>query len=158
MCGNNLTFEIMEPKERQILVTAIGLLLILPMYTLYVYYKDVSGNPEILNDFRFWGKTFLVLIPVAIGAQIVLHILFAIFHKIVTQEDIPTQRDERDKMIELKAIRISHWIFTAGFMAAMGVLAAGYPPYVMFMTLIFSGFISGFISEVAKIYFYRRGV
>lgn len=147
----------MEPKERQTLVTLIATVLIFVIYSLVVYNKYIAVNPEIINDFRFWGKAFIVLIPVAIVAQIIIHIVFAIINKIVTNEDIPTRDDERDKLIELKSIRISHWIFTLGFFLAMGSQAIGLQPWVMFFVLISAGFLSGIISEAAKIYFYRKG-
>jgi cell division protein FtsL len=148
----------MDQKEKQVLVTLISTIVIFGLYSLYVYDKYVAVNPEIINDFKFWGKTFLILIPVAIAAQISIHILFAIINKIVTQEDIPTIDDERDKLIELKSIRISHWVFTLGFMLAMGSQAIDMQPWVMFVTLIFSGFVSGIASEVAKFIYYHKGV
>lgn len=147
----------MEQKEKQTLVTLITLILIYGFYSLYVYNKYIAVNPEIINDFTFWGKAFLVLVPVAIVAQIILHIVFAIVNKIVTNEDVSSLSDERDRLIELKSIRISHWIFTFGFLIAMGSQAAGMEPWVMFFTLITSGFVSGIASESAKFYFYRKG-
>lgn len=147
----------MEQKEKQTLVTLITLILIYGFYSLYVYNKYIAVNPEIINDFTFWGKAFLVLVPVAIVAQIILHIVFAIVNKIVTNEDVSSLSDERDRLIELKSIRISHWIFTFGFLIAMGSQAAGMEPWVMFFTLITSGFVSGIASESAKFYFYMKG-
>jgi hypothetical protein len=148
----------MESKEKQILVTAISLMLIFAIYSIYVFNKYIADNFNILNDFKFWGKTFLILIPITIVSQIVIHIVFHIINKIVTNEDIPSICDERDKLIDLKALRISHWIFTMGFLLSMIALAIGMQPYVMFLTLIASGYISGIVSEIAKIYFYRKGV
>ena len=147
----------MEQKEKQTLVTLITLILIYGFYSLYVYNKYIAVNPEIINDFTFWGKAFLVLVPVAVVAQIILHIVFAIVNKIVTNEDVSSLSDERDRLIELKSIRISHWIFTFGFLIAMGSQAAGMEPWVMFFTLITSGFVSGIASESAKFYFYMKG-
>jgi hypothetical protein len=147
----------MDNKEKQILVTVISLVLIFSSYFLYVYNRYIAENFEIVNDFRFWGKAFLVLIPVTIVAQIIIHIVFAIINKIVTNEDMETKSDERDKLISLKAIRISHAVFTAGFMLSMVFLVIGMPPYSMFITLIASGFVSSIVSEMAKIYFYRKG-
>jgi hypothetical protein len=149
---------IMDSKEKQIMVTAISLMLIFAIYSIYVYNKYIADNFNILNDFKFWGKTFLILIPITIVSQIVIHIVFHIINKIVTNEDIPSICDERDKLIDLKALRISHWIFTMGFLLSMIALAIGMQPYVMFLTLIASGYISGIVSEIAKIYFYRKGV
>jgi hypothetical protein len=42
-------------------------------------------------------------------------------------------------------------------MLAMGSLAMGMKPYVMFLTLISSGFLASLASEVAKIIYYRKG-
>lgn len=148
----------MDQKERQILVTIISTVVIIGWYVLHVYHKFIAGNPDILNDYKFWGKSFLWLIPVAIAAQIVIHIIYAIINKIVTNEDIPTKSDERDKLIELKAIRVSHWIFTIGFICGMGALAFGVQPYVMFIALFASGLAASIISELVKLYYYKRGM
>jgi hypothetical protein len=83
--------------------------------------------------------------------------VFAIINKIATNEDIPVISDERDKLIELKAVRISHWIFIFGFMLSMGSQAFGMQPWVMFITLVFSGFVASVISEIARIIYYRKG-
>ena len=147
----------MGHHEKQSIVSIIGSVLVIGFYSLYVYRNYIQADMELLNDFQFWGKSFLYLIPVAIVVQIVIQILFAIGNRIITQEDLPDITDERDKLIELKSIRISHWIFTAGFMLAMGSLAMGMKPYVMFLTLISSGFVASLASEVAKIIWYRRG-
>ncbi len=147
----------MGHHEKQSIVSIIGSVLVIGFYSLYVYRHYIQADMGLLNDFQFWGKSFLYLIPVAIVVQIVIQILFAIGNRIITQEDLPDITDERDKLIELKSIRISHWIFTAGFMLAMGSLAMGMKPYVMFLTLISSGFVASLASEVAKIIWYRRG-
>jgi hypothetical protein len=148
----------MGHQEKQSIVSIIGSVLIIGIYSKYVYNNYIDGDLEILNDFQFWGKSFLYLIPIAIVAQIVIHIVFAIVNRIVTQEDMSDLTDERDKLIELKSIRISHWIFIIGFMLAMGSLAMGMKPYIMFLTLISFGFLASLASEVAKIIYYRKGV
>lgn len=148
----------MDQKEKQIIVTSISMIVIFASYSLYVYYKYIAGNFALLDDFKFWGKAFLMLIPVTIVMQIIIHIIFAIINKIATNEDMDTLSDERDKLIDLKAIRISHWIFTLGFMFAMASLAFGLRPYLMFVILFAFGLVSSLISEIAKIYFYRKGV
>jgi cell division protein FtsL len=148
----------MDQKEKQIIVTLCTTILIIGLYSLYVYNKYISVNPEIINSFKFWGKAFLILIPVAIVAQIIIHIVFAIINKMVTNEDIPYMDDERDKLIELKSTKISHWIFTFGFLLAMGSQAIDMKPWVMFVTLFSSGVVSGIVSELARFYFYRKGV
>ena len=121
----------MDLKEKRILVALISSVMILSIYCIYVYYNYIAGNPEVLNDLKFLGKTFLIMIPVAIGAQIIIQIVLAIVTKITSGEDVDPIDDERDKLIELKAIKISHYIFILGFMMAMGCLALGMKPWVM---------------------------
>jgi hypothetical protein len=140
------------------MITTISMLVILGLYSLYVYNRYVAGDPGIINNFRFWGKSMMILIPVMIVAMIIIHIIFAIINKIVTNEDIPTITDEMDRLIELKALRISHWIYSLGFILAMGSQAIGMQPWVLFVTLISSCFLGGIIEGLAKIYFYRKGI
>lgn len=147
----------MYQKEKETLVSVISSVLILGIYSVYVYQKYLLVNPSLINDFKFWGKAFLILIPVSIGTMIVIHIIFAIIHKIITREEITDLTDERDRAIELRAIRISHWIFILGFLLSMASQAIGMQPWVMFVTLIYSGFLASIISEIVKLYYYRRG-
>ena len=145
-------------KEKEIITTTISMLLIIIFYTWYVYQKKVAGNLEIINDFQFWGKSFLLMIPIMVGALIIIMIIFAIIHKIITNEDLPTRTDEMDRLINLKALRISHGTYSIGFLLAMGSQAIGMQPWVMFVTLISSCFIGALAEGITKIYFYRKGV
>ena len=148
----------MGQQEKQSIVSMIGSVLVIGFYSMYIYRNYLSADLELLNDFQFWGRSFLYLIPIGIIVQIVIHIMFAIANRIITGEDMSDFSDERDKLIELKSIRISHWVFIFGFMLSMGSLALGMKPYVMFITLISSGFLASLASEVAKIIYYRKGV
>jgi hypothetical protein len=145
-------------REKQIIVSTISSILIFGFYSLYVYHKYVAGNLSVINDFKFWGKAFMILVPVTIVAQIIIHIVFFIINKIVTNEDIPSITDEMDKFIELKALRLSHWTFALGFLLAMGSQAIGMQPWVLFITLISSGYAGAIAEGIAKIYYYRKGV
>lgn len=147
----------MHTKEKQALVTIISSTVVMALYALWVFKKQVVPNPEIVNSLPFWGKYFMLFIPIAIVALIIIYIVFAIINKIVTNEDMDEMTDERDKLIELKTIRISHWIFTAGFFLAMGSQALGMQTWVMMVTFIVSGLLSGLVSETARFIMYRRG-
>lgn len=148
----------MSYQERRVIITLITSLLIFILYGLYIYNRNgdmILADP---NNFRFWGKAFLWLIPVTIVVQIIVQIVFVISQKIIHQEDDPGFSDERDKLIELKAIRISHWVFITGFILAMIAMAWGFQPWVMFVLLFTFGLIASIASELSKIYFYRKGL
>jgi hypothetical protein len=148
----------MDVKEKRILISLISSVLIMGLYAWYVYGRYIAGNPEILNDFSFWGKSFLILIPIAIITQIIIQIVFAIYIHATSNEEIDPVDDERDKLIELKAIKISHYIFITGFALAMGSLTLRMQPWVMFVVLISSGFVATVVNEIARLYYYRKGV
>ncbi|MDP3462588.1 MAG: hypothetical protein Q8S18_07355 [Bacteroidales bacterium] len=145
-------------QEKQNIVSLVNTILILGLYSLYVYQKYLTADPTLINNLKFWGQAFLMLIPITIVVQVIIHIVFVIINKIVTNEDAPNFTDERDKMIDLKALRASHWVFILGFFLAMGSQAIDMQPYIMFFILIASGFTAGIVSDVAKIYFYRKGI
>ena len=63
-----------------------------------------------------------------------------------------------DKLIELKTLRISSWVYSLGFVLAMGSQAIGMQPWVLFVTLISSCFLGGVASGIAQIYYYKRGI
>lgn len=149
----------MDIKEKRILVSLLSSVLVILFYAWYVYSRYIADNPAILNDFKFWGTSFIILIPVAIGIQIVIQIIFAIITHILNKgEEIDPIDDERDKLIELKAIKVSHYLFILGFVLAMGTLAMGMQPWVMFVVLISSGFTASMVNEILRLYYYRKGV
>jgi len=148
----------MSYQEKNVIISMVSSLLILACYCLYVYYYH---NAEIMaqpTNFRFWGKTILVFIALSIGIRIAILILFAIVNAIITREKDPGLSDERDKLIELKSMRNSHWLFSLGFIVAMVALAYGAQPYWMFIIIIASGFVSEMVDSFSKLYYYRKGI
>jgi hypothetical protein len=148
----------MSFQERRCIVSIFSTLLIFGVYGLIVArrYQEaiLQGEPGL----RFWAGAILILIPVMMAAQIIIHIIFAIVHRITTDEDCPSFSDERDKLIELKATRNSHWVFILGFFLAVGSLVIGQPPRVMFILLASFLIVSCVIQELSQLYYYRKGI
>ena len=104
------------------------------------------------------GKSSFVLIGASIVVSIVVQIVFAIIHAIATRENERFTSDERDKLIELKAMQIILITFSVGFLASMGVLALEMLlPYMVFLLIILSMFVANIIGDLAKLFLYRRG-
>lgn len=112
--------EPLSYKEKQILVSLFNTMIILAAYSYYLHNRYSAFSAEMLSDLQFLGKSFLMLIPITIVIQIVFLIIFHIVLHIISSEKIPEITDERDKLIELKSLRISHWVFITGFFLAMG--------------------------------------
>lgn len=128
-----------------------------------IYYWSVFERfnaQELTTDeqLQFWAKAILIAIPVSIVTKIVVMIIFVIINYIVTREKIAGFEDERDKLIELKATRNSYIIFGVGFFISLAVLAFGYPPKYMFISIILGGMASEIFDNLSKFYYHRRGV
>lgn len=148
----------MYRKEKQLLISNLSSLLLMILYSLYIYINYFREDPLLVHNTSFWAKAFLILILIMMGVQIVLHILMAIVFKITSNEEIPTITDEMDRLIELKAMRVSHWVFIAGFILAMASQAFGMANWVMFPVLIGSMFLACILEGMLQIWFYMKGV
>ena len=145
-------------QEKRAIVSIISTVLINIIYFIYVFQIHLEGNANSINDLSFWGTVILILIAVSIITQIIIHIVFSIINKIVTNEDVPSITDELDKLIELKSTRNAHYVFMISFLLSMVTLVIDVPPYVMFIVLIVGGFVSAIVSDLSQLHFYRKGV
>ena len=130
-------------------------------YLFYVFGIHGDVNQSKVLGIQFWGIFILKLTMVTVVAKIILFILFAIFKKVkdrnMDEEDLEFM-DERDKLIEMKSDRYSHWIAMFGFMVSMVPISMGYSVQYMFITILSFGFVSSVMSDAWKIYFYNKGL
>ncbi|NOU69594.1 hypothetical protein GC096_36865 [Paenibacillus sp. LMG 31461] len=148
----------MSYQEKKHIVSFISTVLIFGLYCWYVFQKVQNTNMDTMETLRFWAAAILILIPVSVVAKIIIAIVFNIIYRITTKEIEPSFSDELDKLIDLKATRNSHYVFTIGFLLAMGSLVLDMTPATMFIILIFSGFLSEMAGVFTQLYHYRKGV
>jgi len=147
----------MSSQERQAVVSLLTTLLLAAFFLVYVLPRYPAGNPYSAEVFHFWGVAVVIFIPVSIVANIAISIVFSIVYSMATREKASSFADERDKFIELRALRTALHVFTCGFFLAMGSLAIGMPPSVMFLILMGSGYGSGMVGNITQLYLYRKG-
>ncbi len=147
----------MSYHEKRAVVNMFSSVLVTAGYSVYLYIRYLAGGGGFINDPRFWGKAFLIFIPVSIVANIIINIAFTIHYRLTTKEEEPSISDERDKIIELKGSRNALFVFSIGVVLSMVTLVIGLPLYVMFITMIYSGLLSSVIDEFTQFYLYRRG-
>ena len=147
----------MSAHERQAIASLLATLLLAVVFVAYLLPRYPAGNPYAPEVFHFWGLVFVVLIPVSIVANIVVSIVFSMAYAMATRQKASSFADERDKFIELQALRNALYAFITGFSLAMGSLAIGMPPSVMFIVLMASGYGSGVVGDISKLYLYRKG-
>jgi hypothetical protein len=157
-------------QKRTIVSLAEGILL-LAAYCIYVLGK-VNAGAAAPDDLQFFAVTMLWFIGIGIVAgiviQIVFHILLSVSVAVRERErDEKTieamigaemVEDERDKMIDLKSMRITFAVTMAGFIAGLVLLALN-GSAVMMLNILFGCIWLGPIAEsVAKLIYYRVGM
>ena len=147
----------MSYRERQAIVSLLTTILVAVIFFVYVLPRYPAGDAYSVDVFHFWGSAVVVLIPVSIAIRIAAAIAFGIAYSIATREEERSLTDERDKLFELRALRNTVYVFTAGFFLAMVALVIDRPPSVMFILIMASGYLSGVVGDISKLYFYRRG-
>lgn len=165
----------MSYKEKKTIVSLVTGLLILATYCIYTLNKIQLGTAA-LDDLKFWATTILIFIGIGFVALIIILIVFHILlsvtiavkeeiqngeyddKKIAKTLELDMVEDEMEKLIGLKAMRISFAVVGIGFIAALVSLVLNYSPAVMLNIMFFSFGIGSMIEGFTQLYFYRRGV
>ncbi len=125
------------------------------------FYPNVLGqlcNQGLPSEesLAIWGKFFLIWLAANIIIKLVVFIIFKIITDTFSKDKEPTIRDERDHLIELKAIRNFCFTFAFGFFLAMATLFFKQPIDIMFTILAFSCLLSGLTLDGSYIFYYER--
>ncbi|MEE9427617.1 MAG: hypothetical protein V3V25_05645 [Paracoccaceae bacterium] len=133
----------------------------LVMFVLYFWrisYLFEQGRFEGAEAMSLLAKTFLLMIPVGIIATVISMILFSILFAIAARDGNPSfVIDERDRLIELRALRWSYYIFGAGFICSMIALAFGHTAFTVFNLIIGSLMLATIAEGLIQLAMHRRG-
>ena len=97
---------------------------------------------------------FIGVVIVMIILEIVSHIILAVIYK----KEVNESSDEREKLIELKGIRISYWILIFGIFQAIVSLLMNKPPLMVANIILLFFVFAQIVGESIKLYYYRKGV
>ena len=152
--------EKMSNRENSIAVSLVSTLLILVYYLvnwMQMYWEGGLNSDEV---FRLWAIVIIASIFLNIAGNIITNIVINIVHAIKTQknEEVRLIEDERDKLIELKGVKVSYIAFSIGVFFSMLTFALGQPPLVMCSRIIFFSLMAEILGDLSQFYFYRRGI
>jgi len=107
---------------------------------------------------RLVGQSVLILIGAQIVGNIVVAILTAISRAIITgEEEEPDITDERDKLIELRALRLTFILFGVAFVGTAVALSLGAALFTAFLMIIIAFAVSDLVGNALRLVLYRRG-
>ncbi|MGW8316519.1 MAG: hypothetical protein ACWGNV_13025 [Bacteroidales bacterium] len=142
--------------EKQNYVNIFSGILITAVFAYIVYQKHLAGSIDITGDYKTWGILMLVFVGISIVARIVIQIIFHIINAIVTREEEIPKKDERDKMIGLKATRNAYYALSGIMVVTILLLAVGMPVYGVFIAFVISGLVTEIVENSSQIFYYRK--
>ncbi len=150
--------EIMPQQQKSIYASLFSTVLIFTIYFWRMAEMHGQGAFEGENAFILIGQSVLWLMFGGIIINIIAHITVNIIYAIITKDANPSPVvDERDKLNELRALRVAYYVFGAGFVWSMVSLAFGQPPFMAFIILISSCAIASLSEGFVQLFLYRRG-
>ncbi len=138
----------MSFREKSAWISLISILLVSGFFSLHVTWTLAPP----LEPQLFWGLLWCFLALVVI--EVVAH-LVVVFR---APQDARAPKDERERLIDLKATRVAHWVYAAGSLLAVFV-ATHFGGNVMGLSyLVLLSFVIGQITKnAARIAYHRRG-
>jgi len=164
----------MSYQEKKTITSIVSGLILMGAYAFRALGRYRAGAAP-ADDLTLWAGMMLwyigIGIIVTIIMQIVFHILLSVgiavrekmrdetcgdkvIETTIKQEMV---EDERDKLIELKSLRVGFVLSGIGFIAALLSLVLGYPPVLMLHILFFSFFAGSILEGFSQLHHYRRG-
>lgn len=165
----------MSYQEKRIVTGLLSGAAILAAYCLFAWGAYRAGEAD-AGNLAFWAAAMLKFIGVGIAATIIIQILFhillsvgiAVREKIRDAETDDRQieqsikaemvEDERDRLIELKALRVGFICAGAGFILSLVTLVLGRSPVLMLNILYLSFLLGSLLEGVVQLFLYRSGV
>lgn len=164
----------MSYQEKKTITSMVSGIVLMGAYAIHAWGRYQAGTAP-AADLSFWATLMLTYIGIGIVVTIIMQILFhillsvgvAVREKIrdetcddkVIEQTIKQEmvEDERDKLIELKSMRVGFVLAGIGFIVALFSLILGYPPVLMIHFLFFSFFAGSIFEGFSQLYYYRKG-
>jgi len=117
-----------------------------------VYFTRVAAVIFAGHSARGLSTLFFVLVGSLIGLEVVLHLALAV----QSPREARTPKDERERLIELRATRIAFPVLLVGAFAAIGMLHLPAGRWEMAQAVLFAIVVAELVRFGAQIVYFRR--
>jgi hypothetical protein len=140
----------MSFREKTAWVTMIAIVIVSLMYWFHV--------PSLLEPHP--GRWVLHAMGASLAAYVLIEVVAYIVLYLRSPQDARTPKDERERLVDLKALRIAYYVFVVGALGSMFVTlhVAGAGPVTVGMVVFMAFVVSQIVKYAARIVYYRRGV
>jgi hypothetical protein len=138
----------MSFREKSAWITLISILLVFVLYILHV--PNIFDPDPGVWELHVVLLTITTFIVIEVIAHVVLYLRFP--------KDARTPKDERERLIDLKATRLAAYVFVLGTFIAIMTPHFGVSGFAVMLYVIFAFVIAEVVNYAARIIYYRRGV
>ncbi len=148
----------MTYTEKNTVVSLLTGMLVFGIYSFKMYHLYLEGRFGAADAGVLMGKSVLYMIAASIIIAILTSVIFSIIHVATTGEKTANfVVDERDKLIDLKAMQFSFIVFSFGFVGSAIALVFETAPLMVIFATIASMFVASIAGDIFKLVCYRRG-
>jgi len=137
----------MSFREKSAWVTLTTILLVSGFYFTHVP-RPFDPNP---------GEWSLFVIGVAIAAFVVIEVVAHVVLYLRYPKDARTPKDERERLIDLRATRLAAYVYVVGTFLAILTPHHGASGFAVGVFVLISFMIAEIVNYAARIIYYRRG-
>jgi hypothetical protein len=130
----------------------ISFLLLLVVFTPFFYYSYLSLTEQIAH--RDGMRAAFALLAAFVALEIVLHAVVALR----APAEARSPRDERERLIAMKATRVAFPVLVLGALGAAAMLHVSPSVWVMQQAVLFAIVVAELVKFGAEIVLYRRGM
>jgi hypothetical protein len=139
----------MSFREKSAWISFVSILLVTAFYFTHVASWSLRPGPDA-------GAFHLLIISVI--ALVTIEIIAHVYVAIRAPSEARTPRDERERLIDLKATRIAAYIYAPSSLGVIALIHVGANQFALAYALMLAFAIAQLINYGARIYYHRRGI
>ena len=142
--------------ERETLCSLITTLIVTMLFLWRLSGQHEAGlfaSPEAL---QIWARSVLILVAWSIGIAIAVAIGFHVGHTVLTGEKSDDRRDERDHLIDRRALTFAWYLLSFGILGVIIALALGTSAFLAMNLILGLCATSEICKDSVKLWLYRR--
>ena len=137
----------MSFREKSAWVTLTAILLVFLLYITHA--PNVFGRDPGHWELHVVGVSILAFIVIEIVTHVVLYLRFP--------KDARTPKDERERLLDLKATRLAAYVFVLGTFVAIMMPHWGATGFAVTLYVVLAFVVAEVVNYTARIIYYRRG-
>jgi hypothetical protein len=138
----------MSFREKSAWISFLSIFVIFGIYFWHVLEVEAGRA-----DPHATGRLFFTLLIVLVVVEVVLHVLVAA----QSPKEARTPKDERERLIDLKATRIAFFVLLIGALLAIATIHHGADRVELAHCVLFAVVVAELVRFGGQIVFYRRG-